>query len=82
MARKRKAKADWGTSALSLARQGDRLEEAVRGALAASGGVVSRAAEMLGVSRRHLYFVCQRDGVPIRKMALDARAAAATARPA
>lgn len=84
MARKAKVRADWGTSALSLARQrrGRALEDAVRGALAASGGVVARAAKMLGVTRRHLYFVCHREGLDLPAMALEARGRAATPPPA
>lgn len=78
----RKAKrADWGTSPLSLARQRGNLHDAIRGALVASGGNVTRAARMLGVQRTHLYAVCQREGLDLQAMALAAREAAASPQP-
>jgi transcriptional regulator with GAF, ATPase, and Fis domain len=43
----------------------DRTErEAVQGALAAEGGVVSAAAQRLGVERRSLYRIMKRHGIP------------------
>lgn len=78
----RKAKrADWGTSALSLARQRGNLADAIRGALVAAGGSVTRAARMLGVQRTHLYAVCKDEGLDLQAMALAAREAAASPQP-
>lgn len=69
---------EWGSSALSRARQRLEAPEAIRGALRAAGGSISLAAKMLGVARSYLYVVAVAEGLSLRDEALNARRHLAT----